>query len=138
MSLRKRKLRLGAPVLGVSVCVIRNGRVLLTQRAKPPFENKWSLPGGRVEGGERLEAAAVRELREETGISARLRGVFDWAEIIGAGKHFVVAVFLAEWEAGEAKAAGDAKAARWMNLEELSELELTPGLGEILRKAFSH
>jgi 8-oxo-dGTP diphosphatase len=138
MSLRKRKRRLGAPVLGVSICVIRNGCVLLTRRAKPPFENTWSLPGGRVERGERLEEAALRELREETGIGAELRGVFDWTEIIGAGQHFVVAVFLAGWKTGEAKAAGDAKAARWVSLEETSELALTPGLEEILRKALRH
>jgi 8-oxo-dGTP diphosphatase len=138
MGSAKRKRRTGGPVLGVSICVIKNGRVLLTQRAKPPFEDKWSLPGGQVEGGERLEDAALRELHEETGIRAELRGFFDWAEIIDADKHFVVAVFLAGWKGGEATAADDAKAARWVSAEEFDTLELTPGLDKILRKAFGY
>jgi 8-oxo-dGTP diphosphatase len=137
MGPRKRKLRNGGPVLGVSVCVIKDGLVLLTQRGKPPFQDKWSLPGGRVEGGERLEEAAQRELREETGITASLGGVFDWTEIIDANRHLVLAVFVGKWVSGEAAAADDAKAARWVSPEEFGELELTPGLGKILRKAVS-
>jgi mutator protein MutT len=131
------KRRNGGPVLGVSVCVVRDGRVLLTQRAKRPFENLWSLPGGRVEAGEKLAEAALRELREETAVEARLRGIFDWAEIIDAERHMVIAVFLADWTAGEAAAASDVKAVRWAKLKDAGELSLTPGLLGILRKALA-
>jgi 8-oxo-dGTP diphosphatase len=129
------KRRSSGPVLGVSICVIKDARVLLTQRAKPPFQDKWSLPGGHVEAGERLEEAAMRELSEETGLEAVLHGIFDWAEIIESEMHFVIAVFRAEWTAGEPAAAGDAKAARWADLAELEEIDLTPGLDYIVRKA---
>lgn len=61
------------PKLGVSASVWREGKVLLVQRAKPPL-GIWAFPGGHVEPGERLEEAAARELREETGLSARFRG----------------------------------------------------------------
>lgn len=134
----QRKLLKSRPVLGVSVCLIKNGRVLLTQRAKRPFQNTWSLPGGRVEFGERLKEAALRELREETGLGAKLQGIIDWTEIIEAERHFVIAVFLAEWTSGEATAGSDALAARWFELTDLATLKLTPSLGDILRKALGH
>jgi 8-oxo-dGTP diphosphatase len=131
------KRRSSGPVLGVSICVIRGTRVLLTQRAQPPFEDKWSLPGGHVEAGEKLQEAALRELSEETGVKAELHDIFHVAEIIDSDGHFVIAVFRAAWTAGEPVAAGDAKAARWADLAELEEIELTPGLGHIVRKALS-
>jgi 8-oxo-dGTP diphosphatase len=77
MGLRNEKSSL-APTIGVSVCVVQAGRVLLTQRARPPFENLWSLPGGHVKRGESLRDAAVRELKEETGINARLGEIIGW------------------------------------------------------------
>jgi mutator protein MutT len=126
------------PSLGVSVCVIQGDLVLLTQRGKPPFENLWSLPGGHVGWGESLASAALRELKEETGITARLGQVIDWVEIIRPEKHIVIAVFAAQWQAGEAHAASDAKAARWVRHDELHALELTPGLADIIRKGLGY
>jgi mutator protein MutT len=137
MSFQDTQRRSSGPVLGVSICVVRGTRVLLTQRAKPPFLDKWSLPGGHVEAGEKLEEAALRELSEETGVKAELHDIFHVAEIINSETHFVIAVFWAAWKTGEPAAAGDAKAARWADLAELEEIELTPGLGHIVRKALS-
>ena len=68
------------PRLGASACVFRDGLVLAVQRAKPPLAGIWSLPGGHVELGETTRQAALRELREETGVEAdltRLAGIFD-------------------------------------------------------------
>lgn len=135
MTVPTRKRPRGGPVLGVSVCVLKEGSVLLTQRALPPFEGLWSLPGGKVESGETLEAAALRELREESGVEARLRGIFHWHEIIDSEMHFVIAVFLADWTAGEASAASDARAARWVRFENVGDLDLTPDLATIVHKA---
>jgi 8-oxo-dGTP diphosphatase len=137
MGLRNEKSSPG-PTIGVSVCVVQAGRVLLTQRARPPFENLWSLPGGHVKRGEGLRDAALRELKEETGINASLGEIIGWNEIIRPEKHVVIAVFTAQFESGEAVAADDAKAVRWVDHRELDKLELTPGLAGIVNKAFGY
>jgi 8-oxo-dGTP diphosphatase len=137
MGLRNEKSSPG-PTIGVSVCVVQAGRVLLTQRARPPFENLWSLPGGHVKRGERLRDAALRELKEETGINASLGEIIGWNEIIRPEKHVVIAVFTAQFESGEAVAADDAKAVRWVDHREIDTLELTPGLAGIVNKAFGY
>jgi 8-oxo-dGTP diphosphatase len=137
MDLRNEKSSSG-PTIGVSVCVVQAGRVLLTQRARPPFENLWSLPGGHVKRGESLRDAALRELKEETGINARLGEIIGWNEIIGPDKHIVIAVFTARFESGEAVAADDAKAVRWVDYRQIDRLELTPGLPSIVNKAFGY
>jgi 8-oxo-dGTP diphosphatase len=137
MGLRNEKSSPG-PTIGVSVCVVQAGRVLLTQRARPPFENLWSLPGGHVKRGEGLRDAALRELKEETGINASLGEIIGWNEIIRPEKHVVIAVFTAQFESGEAVAADDAKAVRWVDHREIDTLELTPGLAGIVNKAFGY
>src|SRR4051794_30531839 len=61
-----------APVPAVGVVCLRGDEVLLIRRGKPPLQGAWSLPGGRIELGERAADAALRELSEETGVQAEL------------------------------------------------------------------
>jgi 8-oxo-dGTP diphosphatase len=63
------------PKVGVGGMVLQNGKVLLLLRKRPPEVGTWSLPGGRVEFGERLEDAVVRELREELGIMVEVEAL---------------------------------------------------------------
>ena len=97
-----------APVLAASVAVFRGGRLLLASRTQPPLENLFTLPGGKVEPGETLEEAALRELMEEVAVRARIIGFNDHVELIerDAGgnvtRHFVIASFVARWVSGEA------------------------------------
>jgi len=83
------------PILAASVAVIRDGRILLATRGKPPSEGLFSLPGGMVDVGETLAEAALRELREEVGVEARMIGLIAPVEFIerddkGHIKHHVV------------------------------------------------
>ena len=130
------------PRPGVSAAIFRDSQVLLVQRAKPPFENIWTLPGGHIEAGEEARTAIHRELLEETEIRADLKGVIDVIDVIlrsddGAlDRHYVLAVYYGLWLSGEAKAASDTRALRWVELGELSQLELTDGAQRIILNAY--
>jgi ADP-ribose pyrophosphatase YjhB (NUDIX family) len=125
----------------VSVAVFRVGRVLLARRAKPPFAGAFSLPGGLVEVGETLEAAALRELRDEVQVDARIVAFNRHVESIdrdSVGKirhHYVIASFAGEWIAGEAKPGPEAGEAVWVEPAHLSELDCTPQLDAVVDAA---
>lgn len=129
------------PRPGASAVVFRDGRVLLAQRAGPLFAGVWSLPGGHVEPGERAIDAAARELLEETGVTAELRGVADVADVIlrdeaGALRaHYVVAAFYGAWTGGEAAPGGDCRAVQWADPDALGDLTLTQGTAAIIARA---
>src|SRR5207237_3402371 len=95
------------PELAVSAAIFRDGRVLVVRRAQAPAAGSWTLPGGRVELGETLVAAVIREVAEETALTIRVKGLAGYREIIldqaveGRGRHFVILPFAAEWVSGE-------------------------------------
>ena len=130
------------PVLAASVAVLCEGRILLAARGKPPSEGLYSLPGGAVEIGETLGEAALRELREEVGVEARLIGLIGPVEFIerdakGHIKHHVViAAHAARWVSGEPRTGPEAKEIRWVTERDIADLPMTPGLGPILEGAF--
>jgi 8-oxo-dGTP diphosphatase len=124
------------PVLAASCACFRAGKLLLAQRANPP--QYWTLPGGRVEFGEDAASAAVRELREETGVEAEVLGFAGFREVIsrrGGNLHFVVLAFAARWVAGEAAASAEAAAVEWIDPAELGRFKTTEGLAEIVENA---
>src|SRR5579864_7326427 len=68
------------PLVGVGAIIIEGSRVLLVKRAHPPLQAQWSIPGGVLEVGELIREAAIREAREETGLTVEpsdLLGVYD-------------------------------------------------------------
>ena len=137
MTTRNREHPRSRPVLGVSVCIVKEGRALLTQRARPPFMGSCLEPVPNVLGGERLEAAPKRVVADETGLSCKIEELFHWVEIIGEEKHYVLAVFLERWTHGEPRPADDAKAVRWATAEEARQLPTTPDLDRILARALA-
>lgn len=124
------------PRLGASACVWKDGKVLLVQRAKPPV-GLWSLPGGHVEFGETALAAAERELLEESGVTADLTAFVGLYEIIRekSAFHYAIACYGGFWTAGEARAASDALAARWLDPLELDSLDFAPNVREAIVRA---
>jgi ADP-ribose pyrophosphatase YjhB (NUDIX family) len=131
------------PFVGASIAVIRDDRVLLAARANAPMRGVWTLPGGLVEAGETLAEAALRELREEVGLEARVVGVLSPTEIIDrdaegrARHHYVVHPHAALWQGGEPVAGPEALGVRWARLDEVAELATTPGLVGTLTEAFA-
>ena len=115
---------LPAPVPAVGVVCLRGEAVLLIRRGTPPRQGEWSLPGGRIEPGERAVDAALRELREETGVEAEISGLIDVVDGLfpEAGRHYVLIDYAARWLAGEPVAGDDAIEARFVALDEVEAL----------------
>ena len=109
------------PVLRPTPCVgvvcWRDDEVLLIRRGRAPRLGEWSIPGGKVEWGEPLAQAALRELREETGVEAELAGLIEVYEIIEPDFHYVLVDYAARWLGGDPMPADDADEARFMPFE---------------------
>ena len=115
---------LPAPVPAVGVVCLRDDSVLLIRRGTPPRQGEWSLPGGRIEPGERAADAALRELREETGVEAEITGLIDVVDGLfpEAGRHYVLIDYAARWLSGEPVAGDDAIEAQFVALDEVEAL----------------
>jgi 8-oxo-dGTP diphosphatase len=115
---------LPTPVPAVGVVCLRGDSVLLIRRGTPPRQGEWSLPGGRIEPGERAVDAALRELREETGVEAEITGLIDVVDGLfpEAGRHYVLIDYAARWVSGEPVAGDDALEARFVALDEVESL----------------
>ena len=131
-----------SPLVGVGAIIIQDGRVLLVKRGHAPLAGEWSIPGGVLELGETVRAAAVREAREETCLTvepAELLGVYDRVLRDDAGRtlyHFVLIDFLCCPVAGQAQAADDADEVRWFTPAEVEKLELAEDTAEVVRIGF--
>lgn len=126
-----------------TVC-IKGSQVLLIRRGTPPMTGEWSLPGGRIEPGERAEDAALRELKEETGVEAKIAGLIDVVNAIvknRAGtlitRHYVLCDYAAVWMAGTPRAGDDAAEARFFERGEIAGLGLWSETVRIIEQGFA-
>jgi len=117
-----------APLVGVGVLIYdeQAKRIVLVERGAPPAEGRLSLPGGLVELGETVRAAAAREAMEETGLKVEVLELIDVVDSIvyrpGESRpiyHYVLIDFLAKPVGGSLRAGGDARRAVWVGLDEL-------------------
>ncbi|MCX6666004.1 MAG: NUDIX hydrolase [Euryarchaeota archaeon] len=105
--------------------VVRVGQtILLIKRKNPPFQEKWALPGGFVEYGEKTEDAVIREVIEETGLKTsvqKLLGVYSDPSRDPRG-HTITVVYLLICTNVELKSGDDSMDAKFFNIECLPEL----------------
>ena len=112
------------PTPCVGVVCLKGDSVLLIRRGTAPRLGEWSLPGGRIEPGERAADAALRELREETGVEARLTGLVGVVDGLfpEVDRHYVMIDYAAEWISGEPRAGDDAAEAAFKPLAAVDAL----------------
>jgi 8-oxo-dGTP diphosphatase len=137
------------PIVGVGAVIINGDRVVLVRRGGEPLAGEWSVPGGVVELGETLRAAAEREALEETGLHVRAGEVLDVFDSIwgpedttvadekrGPRYHYVLIDFLCEVISGELRAGSDAAEARWMTRGEVKTMQLREMVRMVISKGF--
>jgi len=129
-----------APKVAVGAVVIEEGRVLLVKRKYPPKQGKWAIPGGSVNLGESLQAAAEREILEETGLVIEAKKpiyTFDLIERDSKGDvifHYVIVDLFAKYISGDVHPADDVSDARWFDPDEIEGLDISENTQKLLDK----
>jgi ADP-ribose pyrophosphatase YjhB (NUDIX family) len=129
-------------VLGVGALIFDGDSILLVERGKAPLQGYWSLPGGAVETGERLEDALRREVREETGLEIQVIEMLEIFERImpdesgRAEYHYVLIDYLCRPAAGVLCAGTDAANCGWMRESDLDRSKITEGTVAVIRRGF--
>ncbi|WP_291319907.1 NUDIX hydrolase [Desulfonatronospira sp.] len=126
------------PRVAVGAVVKLKGSFLLVQRANPPSQGQWSIPGGKIRLGESMQQAAEREVLEETGVTVRA-GLplltFDLIHRDEAGGilfHYVIVDLWAEYIRGRIRAGTDATRAAWIAPENFADYKLSPTTLDLL------
>jgi 8-oxo-dGTP diphosphatase len=132
-----------APRPAVGAVVFNDGAVLLVRRANPPARGMWAIPGGSIRLGETLQAAAEREVLEETGVVIRAKDpVFVFEAILRDDRgrvkyHYVIVDLAADYVRGDPQAADDAADARWITRDEMAGLRVNPATRRLLAEKFN-
>ena len=131
------------PLPGVGALIFRRNSVLLVQRARNPLKGYWSLPGGLIETGEKIEEALTREVLEETGLIVRPTRLFEIFERImlnaqgRAEYHYILHDYICAVTGGKLAAGDDAGEVAWVRRAQLSKLQMTDGTLDVIERAFS-
>lgn len=133
------------PVAATISAVVSGETVLLVRRANPPDAGRWGFPGGKIEPGEAICDAAVRELYEETGVQATAERIFTAVDVFDRHardvrhRHFVLIAVLCRNPTGELIPGSDALDARWFQLDEIQDADLAVSfsVAEVARDAIA-
>jgi len=123
------------PEVCVGAIAVAEEKLLLIRRGRGPAAGVWSVPGGRVEAGETLAEAVLRELTEETALEGVCDGLVGWVERMGPDHHYVILDFAVTiLETANPQAGDDALEAEWVPLDEVAHRRLADGLAEFLHE----
>lgn len=129
------------PVAAAIAVVVRGERLLLVRRSHKPDAGRWGFPGGKIEPGETVIAAALRELDEETGVSADAVEVLTALDVIRRDgailHHYVLIAVLCRWQKGDGAPASDAEEAGWFDLAQIRALEKSPDVERVAKLAMA-
>jgi 8-oxo-dGTP diphosphatase len=131
------------PVVGVLAVVMRGDRALVVRRANPPLRGRWGFPGGVLELGETVAEGAMRELEEETGVTAAAAGTLTVIDTIDRDEegrvryHYTLVAVRGTWQAGEGVAGDDADEVAWLSRAEIvgRNLAVAPALLSLMKLA---
>ncbi|MBQ0821280.1 NUDIX hydrolase [Microvirga sp. HBU67558] len=132
-----------SPIPAVIAVVIRDGYTLLVRRTNPPDAGLWGFPGGKIEFGETVEEATMRELLEETAVHAEAQDVITTLDVITRGsggqvqQHYILTAVQCRWISGEPIAGDDALEAKWFLIEDLDPtvLPMSADVDVVARRA---
>ncbi len=119
------------PFAGVGAIIIREGKILLVKRGSEPGKNKWSIPGGIVELGEKVKNTVIREVKEETNLDIEVHSLIDVVDNLVPDEkgrwhfHFIILDFFTRLKGGTLNAKSDVLEVRWVPLNEVEEYDLT-------------
>jgi 8-oxo-dGTP diphosphatase len=126
------------PEAAIGALVLKDQKVLLVKRSQSPSKGLWALPGGKINLGETLQQAVMREVFEETGVSViPLQPIYSFDSIHKDGKgntqfHYVIVDLLAEYKGGELKAGDDAAEVGWFSLQDLKRISVNEKTRELV------
>jgi 8-oxo-dGTP diphosphatase len=132
-----------SPIPAVIAVVVHEGQALLVRRANPPDAGLWGFPGGKIEHGETVAAAAMRELMEETSVQGEALDIitaldaFDRMDDGALRRHFILIAVRCRWLSGSPSAGDDALEARWFPLADLrpGNIAMSADVDVIARRA---